>query len=71
VVRSLIEMTMTSPAAWAILPLQDVLGLGGRARMNMPGTIGGSNWRWRFREGDLTPAHARRLRKLAKMNGRI
>lgn len=71
VLRSLIETAMASKSAWAILPLQDVLGLGGRARMNMPGTVGGRNWRWRFRDGDLTARHARWLKKLAEENGRV
>lgn len=34
----------------AIAPMQDVLGLGGDARMNAPGTIGSQNWSWRVRE---------------------
>lgn len=41
----LIEFAYASPAATAIVPLQDVLGLGEEARMNRPGTVGG-NWQW-------------------------
>ena len=49
----------------AIAPVQDVLGLGTRARMNVPGTVGG-NWRWRLRRGQLTDDHARALRALTE-----
>ncbi|MEL6341810.1 MAG: 4-alpha-glucanotransferase [Myxococcota bacterium] len=42
----LIRLAWSSTAKWAIAPMQDVLNLDGRARMNTPGTIEG-NWRWR------------------------
>lgn len=47
--RDLVGLAMHAPAKWAILPLQDVLGLDGTARMNMPGTTQG-NWGWRYTE---------------------
>src|SRR5206468_10124196 len=40
----LMRLAWSSPAALAIAPLQDLLNLGGRARMNVPGQAGG-NWR--------------------------
>jgi 4-alpha-glucanotransferase len=49
----------------AIAPVQDLLGLGGRARMNTPGRAGG-NWRWRLRRDQLTPRLARELRVLTR-----
>ena len=48
-----IRAVMASVAAIAIVPLQDVLGLGSEARMNLPGTLSG-NWKWRYRENALT-----------------
>ncbi len=60
---TLIERAWESQLALAIAPLQDVLGLGGEARMNFPGTEGG-NWSWRFRARDLTAELAARLRTL-------
>jgi 4-alpha-glucanotransferase len=42
-----IEMVWASTAKMAIVPLQDILGLGTEARMNIPGTATG-NWGWRF-----------------------
>jgi 4-alpha-glucanotransferase len=57
----LIELAMRSRAALAIVPAQDVLGLGSDARMNRPGTTAG-NWSWRLEPGQLTDEHAVRLR---------
>jgi 4-alpha-glucanotransferase len=57
----MIELAMQSRAALALVPAQDVLGLGSDARMNRPGVAGG-NWSWRLERGQLTPALAARLR---------
>lgn len=65
----LIETVLQSGSGWAIVPLQDVLGLGGQARMNTPGVAEG-NWAWRFRHGDLTPELALRLADLVRNTGR-
>lgn len=54
VCRQLIRLTYLSQAKTVILPLQDVLGLGNKARMNTPGTVDG-NWSWRLEHGMLTP----------------
>jgi 4-alpha-glucanotransferase len=59
---SMIELALGSRAALAVVPAQDVLGLGSDARMNRPGQIGG-NWSWRLARGQLTAAHAARLRE--------
>ncbi|MFA6549178.1 MAG: 4-alpha-glucanotransferase, partial [Candidatus Margulisiibacteriota bacterium] len=52
--RELIRLAMLSIANTAVFPLQDVLGLGEDARMNMPGTAMG-NWEWRLLSEQLTP----------------
>ena len=67
--RRLVELALSSRAALCMIPAQDVLGLGSEARMNRPGVIGG-NWTWRLEPGELTAAHARRLRALAAESGR-
>jgi 4-alpha-glucanotransferase len=66
---SLLEVAWRSRSALAIAPLQDVLGLGSEARMNLPGTEDG-NWDWRYRARDLTDATAARLRELTASTGR-
>lgn len=50
--REFIEALYSSPAAWVIVPFQDLLCLGSEARMNTPGTTKG-NWRWRMEAGAL------------------
>ena len=61
----LIELVYQSQAKWAIIPLQDLLGLGTGARMNIPGTVGG-NWQWRFKKNDLTKEVAKKALSLQK-----
>ena len=67
---SLIRLTFSSPAGLAMVQAQDVLGLGGEARMNIPGRATGS-WRWRMRPGALTAEHAKRLRAASEESGRL
>ena len=66
----LMALAERSKANTAIFPLQDLLGLGTEARMNVPGTKGG-NWRWRFTWDQLTPEIKQRMRGLAESTGRI
>jgi len=66
---SLIRLAMASVANQAIIPLQDVLGLGSEARMNTPNQIEGS-WRWRYRSEALTEELQQRLGKLTELYGR-
>jgi 4-alpha-glucanotransferase len=58
-----------SKAEWVIVPLQDVLGIGGEGRMNTPGTSGG-NWTWRVERLDIYSAVAARLKALSLRFGR-
>ena len=66
---ALIELAWSSPARLAMLQIQDVLGLGSEARMNMPGTTGQS-WKWRMDPGALTADHAARLRAITERYAR-
>ena len=66
----LIRAALASVARIAVVPVQDVLALGSEARMNFPGRPHG-NWSWRLRPGQLTPAHAARLRALTELYGRL
>lgn len=65
----LIRAAWTSVAATAIVPAQDILGLGSTARMNTPGEEH-DNWTWRLRAGALTRELAEHLHKLALLTGR-
>ena len=68
--RTMVDMTLQSPACWAIVPLQDVLGLGNEARMNRPGTLGG-NWSWRQPARHLDSGVASDLRQRVRRAGRL
>lgn len=65
-----IRTVLASVADTAIVPLQDVLGLGSEARMNLPGTPRG-NWRWRFTPQMLTDEIRDRLKKMTVMYDRV
>ncbi len=64
-----IRATMASVAGIAITPLQDVLGLGSEARMNLPGTLSG-NWKWRYLAGALTQEIKARLKQMTLLYDR-
>ena len=64
-----IRTVLASVANVAMIPLQDVLGLGSKARMNLPGTISG-NWKWRYKAGALTNEMRERLHGLTLMYDR-
>jgi 4-alpha-glucanotransferase len=65
----LIRLAHASVADTAVVPLQDVLGLGSEARMNTPGVATG-NWGWRFRAERLGPEPRRRLAEMTALYGR-
>jgi 4-alpha-glucanotransferase len=65
-----IRAALSSVANTAIIPMQDYLGLDGRARMNTPSTLGGHNWRWRMRPGAASSVLAEKIRRLTAINGR-
>ncbi len=66
---ALIREGLGSVGTLAILPVQDILGLGSEARLNTPGTAVG-NWAWRMPSGALTTELARRYAMLNRMYGR-
>jgi 4-alpha-glucanotransferase len=68
-VSELIRGVWSSVAVYALAPMQDLLNLGGHARMNFPSRLGG-NWEWRLSEKDLNDELAVRLRELNQLYGR-
>lgn len=58
-----------SIAAYAVFPLQDVLGLGSAGRMNIPGVPSG-NWNWRYKKNALLPSLAKELKDMTILYGR-
>lgn len=62
----MVRAVWSSVAVYVVAPMQDVLDLGGEARMNYPSRLGG-NWEWRMSEGDMSESLAARLRELNKL----
>jgi 4-alpha-glucanotransferase len=67
---AMIRAALNSVASLCVVPLQDVLGLGSEARMNVPSRETG-NWRWRFQAGMLRPELAKKLAGLAEVADRL
>jgi len=67
---SFVRALLASVANTVIFPVQDLLGLGSAARMNMPSTLG-RNWLWRMEPGALTPAIAARLAEMVELYDRL
>ncbi len=65
----LIRLAHQSVAAVAVAPLQDLLELGGEARMNLPGRTD-DNWGWRYSEGMIQPWHVEWLAYLTAATAR-
>lgn len=66
----LMRAALASVGSMAIVPMQDVLGLGNEARMNLPASTS-DNWAWRLQPGALTKQLAERLQNLTSTYGRI
>ena len=66
---AMVRLAMGSVAWLAVIPLQDLLGLGAEARMNTPGT-GSGNWAWQLLPGDLPDDLSIRLSGICELFGR-
>ena len=60
----------SSVADMAIVPMQDLLGLGSEARINTPSTLG-NNWKWRATADQITNGLAKKLNHYMQMYGRV
>jgi 4-alpha-glucanotransferase len=65
----LIRLALASVANQAIIPMQDLLGLGGEAQMNFPSKAEG-NWGWRYQPGAITQELSDRFKTLIYTYGR-
>ena len=66
----IISCAWSSICSLAMAPFQDVLGLGGDARMNAPGTTGAQNWSWRVRADAFNAEVAHKLSHITWLYGR-
>jgi 4-alpha-glucanotransferase len=65
----IIRLAMMSVADMVIVPMQDILGLGEKERMNLPASTNG-NWEWRVLPEQLSPPLSKKLSELTKIYGR-
>ena len=65
-----IRTAYASVSDYAIVQMQDILGLGSEARMNEPSTLG-NNWTWRMKAGAITPVISKKLYNLSKIYRRL
>lgn len=66
----IIRLAQASVADFCIIPIQDYLGLGTEARINVPSTVG-SNWTWRLLEDEITESLINNIRNITELYGRI
>ncbi len=66
----LIKLVMSSVAEMVIIPMQDILGLGEKARMNLPASSKG-NWEWRLTPEQLSSSLIRKLSEMTRIYGRV
>jgi 4-alpha-glucanotransferase len=67
---AVVRAALTSVVDVAMVPMQDLLGLGSEARLNTPGIAEG-NWAWRLRDGAFDDALVARLRRLTEVSERL
>ena len=65
-----IRAAMSSVSDTCVIPMQDYLGLGTEARINMPSTLG-TNWKWRMLPGEFTQELAERIYDMTRLYSRI
>jgi 4-alpha-glucanotransferase len=68
--EALIDLALSSIGMLAVIPMQDLLGLGSEARLNTPGTVSDDNWRWKLPEDALTPERAKYWHRINEFHGR-
>ena len=68
--KALIRACLASVSDTAIIPMQDYLGLGSEARINIPSTLG-NNWKWRLKDGQFTEELADEIYDLTKLYYRV
>ena len=69
-VWQMIRALLTSPANTVVIPMQDIMGLDNSARMNLPSTVGESNWSWRYDPSLMQGWMMDRLREMITLYGR-
>ena len=66
-----IRLALSSVAKWSLIPVQDLLGLGSEARMNISGVLCKDNWRWRLTSMNSLDSISEQLFNLTRVYGRL
>ncbi|HYY31218.1 MAG TPA: 4-alpha-glucanotransferase [Chthoniobacterales bacterium] len=66
-----IRLALSSVAKWSLIPVQDLLGLGSEARMNISGVLSKENWRWRLTSMKSLDSIIEQLLNLTRVYGRL
>ena len=67
---SIVSLAFRSAADTVIIPMWDLLAMGGEARINFPSTISENNWSWRFVNGDFKKQTSTYLKRISKQTSR-
>ena len=62
----MVEFTLAQDCFMAVIPLQDILDLGEKAKLNSPGTLGSPNWEWKLKDLSEFKNRTEALAKLIK-----
>ena len=68
--QTIVRLAFASIANIVIVPMWDLLAMGGEARINLPSTVSDKNWSWRFLPEEFSPSLARRLCEMIEKNDR-
>ncbi|MGN1234656.1 MAG: 4-alpha-glucanotransferase [Christensenellaceae bacterium] len=68
--QSVVRLAFASLADNVIIPMWDLLAMGGEARINLPSTVSDKNWSWRFLAEEFDEETERRLLRLLRRTGR-
>ena len=64
------RLAMGSAAQLCVTPIQDILGIDGSGRINMPSTLGG-NWTWQMEKGAFDKKIVHKLYRMTQLYGRL
>jgi len=69
-VWGVVRTAFASVSDYCVIQMQDLLNLGGEARMNFPGTLSDSNWTWRANDDIMSKDLAKKILAMTKLYGR-
>ena len=68
--RAFVRAALADPAETVVIPVQDIIGLGNEARINLPGSVSEKNWTWRMADFNKFSAELDKFSTMLKKSGR-